>query len=290
MNKIKGYIFVALSAVVYGCMPLMAVNVYADGVNAISLVLLRSLIAMPVFLVLALVKKIDLKIKPRDLIKTVSVFALGSGLTPVLLFYSYNFISTGTATTLHFVYPALVVVGCAVIYKEPATKIQWLCALLCCVGAMMFCSFDGNFNLFGAGLAVVSGVVYAAYMVGLEKSGASEIEPLKYCFYGSLGCSIMMAVITSATGSLKLPQSSKGCAISALFSIMVMLIAVMFFQIGVGYIGSKRAAVLSTFEPITGTVIGALVFSEPFGIKSAIGTAAILSSVVLLAVFDKTKQ
>ena len=123
MNKIKGYIFVALSAVVYGCMPLMAVNVYADGVNAISLVLLRSLIAMPVFLVLALVKKIDLKIKPRDLIKTVSVFALGSGLTPVLLFYSYNFISTGTATTLHFVYPALVVVGCAVIYKEPATKI-----------------------------------------------------------------------------------------------------------------------------------------------------------------------
>ncbi len=290
LNKIKGYIYVALSAVVYGCMPLMAVNIYADGVNSISLVLLRSLLAVPAFFVLAVAKKVDLRIKTRDLLKTAGVFVMGSAVTPVLLFSSYNYISTGTATTLHFVYPALVVVGCALLFKEPAGKVQCLCALLCCVGAMMFCSFDGSFNFTGAGLAVVSGVTYAAYMIGLEKSGAGEIQPLKYCLYGSLGCSILMAVITASTGSLKLPQSAKGWAISAFFAIMVMLVAVMFFQIGVGFIGSKRAAILSTFEPITGMLVGVLVFNEPFGIKSAIGTVAILSSVVLLAVFDKNKN
>ena len=290
LDKVKGYIYVALSAVVFGCMPLMAVNIYADGVNSISLVMLRSFLAMPVFLVVAVVKKVDLRIKPKELLKACLVFMMGSAVTPVLLFSSYNYISTGTATTLHFVYPAIVVIGCAVLFKEPTGKVQWLCALLCCGGAMMFCSFDGSFNFFGAALAVVSGFTYAAYMIGLEKSGASDMNPIKYCFYGSLSCGIMMAVITCATGSLKLPQSAKGWMLSAFFAIMVMMVAVMFFQIGVGFIGSQRAAILSTFEPITGTVVGALVFNESFGVKSAVGTVAILASVVLLAVFDKNKN
>jgi len=43
----------------------------------------------------------------------------------------------------------------------------------------------------------------------------------------------------------------------------------MLFQIGVGIIGSQKSGILSTFEPITSSVIGILVFNEPFGIKSA---------------------
>ena len=43
-NRIKGYLLVILSAMLFGCMPLITHYIYADGVNRESLVLLRSLI------------------------------------------------------------------------------------------------------------------------------------------------------------------------------------------------------------------------------------------------------
>ena len=50
---IKGYIAVILSAVLYGCMPLMAKYVYADGVNPMTLVFLRNFLALPALAVMA---------------------------------------------------------------------------------------------------------------------------------------------------------------------------------------------------------------------------------------------
>jgi len=47
MNQtVKGYLFAVLSAVIYGCMPLMAKHIYADGVNPLTLVFLRNLFSL----------------------------------------------------------------------------------------------------------------------------------------------------------------------------------------------------------------------------------------------------
>ena len=66
-NLIKGYIYSIVSAVIFGCMPLMAKYIYADGVNAISLVFLRNLIALPSLAVLALMQQKTLKISTTRL-------------------------------------------------------------------------------------------------------------------------------------------------------------------------------------------------------------------------------
>ena len=42
---LKGYILTIISAVIYGFMPLMAKSIYAEGVNALSLVFLRNALA-----------------------------------------------------------------------------------------------------------------------------------------------------------------------------------------------------------------------------------------------------
>ena len=51
---IKGYIFVILSAVLYGLMPLMTTHIKADGANAYSLVFLRNALSLPALAALAL--------------------------------------------------------------------------------------------------------------------------------------------------------------------------------------------------------------------------------------------
>ena len=52
-NIIKGYVFVIASAIIFGCMSLGAKIIYADGVNALSLVFLRNSLALPALALLA---------------------------------------------------------------------------------------------------------------------------------------------------------------------------------------------------------------------------------------------
>ena len=63
MNKkiVSGYIFAILSAVIYGCMPLMAKYIYMDGDTTTTLVYLRNFLALPILAVLAIMQKKTLK-------------------------------------------------------------------------------------------------------------------------------------------------------------------------------------------------------------------------------------
>ena len=49
-----GYLLVIASAFLFGCMPLMTKFIYTDGVNSLSLVLLRNAISLPVLAILGL--------------------------------------------------------------------------------------------------------------------------------------------------------------------------------------------------------------------------------------------
>ena len=120
MNKrmIKGYIFAIASAVIYGLMPLMAKLIYADGVTPMTLVFLRNLFALPSLAILALSTQKTLKVPVRVLPKLSFISLFGCTLTPTLLFSSYNYIASGTATVFHFIYPALVALGGILFFKK----------------------------------------------------------------------------------------------------------------------------------------------------------------------------
>ena len=91
-NTVKGYIFAILSAVIYGCMPLMASYIYADGVNPFTLVFLRNCFSIPVLGFIAYMKKGSLKIPVKMLPRISLIAVLGCCMTPILLFSSYRFI------------------------------------------------------------------------------------------------------------------------------------------------------------------------------------------------------
>ena len=84
-NKIaKGYILSILSAVIYGLMPLMAKYIYAEGVNALSLVFLRNLLALPTLGLLTFIKHRTLKIPLNALPKVSLISFFGCCMTSIL--------------------------------------------------------------------------------------------------------------------------------------------------------------------------------------------------------------
>lgn len=286
---IKGYLAVIASAVIYGCMPLMAKYIYADGVNAMTLVFLRNFLALPVIAIMALVQSKTLKI-PLKMVPRVSLTSLfGSCITPILLFTSYQFMPSGTATVFHFIYPAVVVLG-GVLLKEE--QLKWgnvIGVALCFVGVCLFYSPDGTLDWRGAVPAIVSGFTYAAYIILLAHSDAKKIPSFLFAFYVSLTCSVAMLIVCLVTGQLALPQTMAGWGWSTLFAIGITCGAVVLFQLGTFMIGGQQASILSALEPLTSVVVGIVVLKEALTARTIWGSAFVIAATVVIGVYNFKK-
>ena len=194
------------------------------------------------------------------------------------------------ASTIHFVYPILVVLGCTLLYRERLTGKKALCCGLCFGGILCFYRPEAGGNLTGVVLAFCSGATYAAYVIYYAKSGLSALNPFKVNFYLSLLSALMLAVLGIASGQLTAYHAPAGWAVAILFSFLIAVLATVLFQKGTKRIGAENAALLSTFEPVTGVVIGITVFSEPLTLRTMAGVVLILSAVLLLTAGEKKQR
>lgn len=286
----KGYLFVIASAVIFGCMPLGAKYIYANGVNPISLVFYRNCLSIPVLLWLVRRSGESLKVSRKDLIKLIVLSVLNSVLMPTLLYSSYNYISSGTATTLHFIYPAAVILGETVFCKVRLQARQVLCVVLCLLGVGMFYVPGGNLDPLGSALALLSGIIYAVYIILLSQFHLEHISGLKFSLYLSCICSVVMPILCIPTGNFTVPANLSCWIVCFVFSLILCVGAVVLFRQGTLLIGGQRAAILSTFEPITSIFIGIALFSEPFGWRTAAGSILVILATVLIAAFDRKRS
>ena len=109
--KLKGIFYTILSAVLFGVNPLLSKQIYAMGGNSVTLTFFRMMItAVTFWIVNAVWMHKDYSVS-RDEFKKLFFCAQGYCLTPYLLWSSYNYLPSGMATTIHFVYPVLVLIG-----------------------------------------------------------------------------------------------------------------------------------------------------------------------------------
>jgi len=271
-------------------MPIGAKFVYAGGGNSFSLVLYRSLFALPALFILMLRNKdISMKVTKNEIKKIIILVVGGLALTPILLFSSYNFVSSGMATTIHFVYPIFVLFGCAIFFGDKISFVKILCVVLCMIGIIFLCSpLDGG-SFLGLSLAFVSGITYSFYIIYLDKSGLKSMYHFKLGFYAAIVSCIVMLIFTVATGQLVVSMTPSAWIATFVFANAITVGAVVLFQIGVRTVSSQKAAILSTFEPITSILVGMLFMREIFTAKIGIGSLLIIISVIILTKFDNEK-
>lgn len=281
-NQWLGYFFVILSAVIFGCMPLGANFLYAQGVTPMSLVFLRNLLSLPLLALLGS-RQGGLRIS-RDALREVGVAAFfGCWLAPTLLFSSYRYLASGMATVFHFAYPVIVVLG-GFLLREKVKKSALFCALLCSLGILLLFDPHGTVDSLGVTFALTSGVAYAVYILILGHFRHREVSGFRLSFYMAIVSMICTLILCLATGQLCLPQTPGGWGVAFLFSFAVSVGAVVLFQEGTFLIGAQRAAILSTFEPITSIFFGILFLNETLTPRILLGSAITLLAGVLITV------
>lgn len=283
---IKGYLFAILSAIIYGCMPLMSKYIYADGVNPLTLVFLRNAFSIIPLGILAFFETKTLRISFHLLPQISLMSILGCSLTPVLLFTSYQYIASGTSTVFHFIYPAIVIVIEILFLKNKVHFYKIGGVLLCVLGISLFYTPEQTLNLAGSILALSSGITFAVYVVLLSHFDRRQTSGFLFSFYITLISSIFLLLICLITNNLVLPATLSGWGLCILFSLLVTTGAVVLFQQSTFYIGGERTSILSTLEPITSVILGVFIFQEPFGLRTILGTAFVVAASILTALFD----
>jgi len=287
-SRTIGYLAVMISGMIFGSMPLLAKIIFSQGGNSINLVFWRFFFALPLlFWMIRRSPHLNFAITRTQGKNLLAVGILGYAATAMTLYVSYNYISTGVATTLHFIYPILVIIGSTVFYRDRLTFVKTFAGILSTLGIYLLYNGELSGSLFGIFMALLSGVTYAFYVLYIDKSGLKALSSLTLTFYLSLIASVSMFFFALFTGHFTLELTLLGWGVTVFLSIFVTLGAVNLLNVGIQRIGSQSSGILSTLEPITSIVIGVLVFNELLNLPILIGCIFILSAVILIVRFDR---
>ena len=119
-TKLKGYVLGAVAAASYGMNPLFALPLYKEGMDPDSVLFFRYLLAIPLLGIMIKARGRDFRLKRKEIVPLI-VMGLLVALSSLTLFLSYNYMDAGIASTLLFVYPVLVALIMALVFKEKLT-------------------------------------------------------------------------------------------------------------------------------------------------------------------------
>lgn len=278
----RGAIFVIIAGIIFGLMPLMARQIYELGSNPVTLTLHRFLFSIPFLFVLAKSTRADFALT-KPYIRWVFLLALGFAPTSFLLYASYNYISSGVATTIHFIYPVLVLLGCVVVYRERLDRTQMIGAILSLLGVLSFLELKDGLALKGLFLAFLSGVTLTFYVIYLAKGKVKAVNQYELACLLSVASVIILFIPALFTNNLTNNLTFFGWGYTLFFAIATSGVAIVLFQIGVEKIGPQRASLLSTMEPVTGVVVGILFLGELLTLRTFMGILLILAATTLIA-------
>lgn len=287
MLNLKGYFYTILSAIIFGIMPILTIFAYKCGATAFTLVFLRSFLAIFMILFYLKLKKISIKISRKDFKSLIFLGSVGYASTTLTLFMSYNYISVGLATTLHFIYPMLVSTISILVFKDKLTLNKFAALLLSLIGIFFLQSGQNNLDFRGITLALISGALYSYYIIGISKSNAMHLNLFVLTFYLCIIASIFLLLVGVPFKMIEFKMNIYGFGFSILIAFLTSIVAVIAFQKGIKIIGAPTASILSTFEPVVSIILGIILLNEVLTFKSLLGCILILSSVVIITIHHK---
>lgn len=276
----KGYIYTVFSAIIFGLMPLLTKIIIARGATSLTIAFFRVFyVTIVLFFVLKL-KKIDLHLEKRELRSALLTSVFGSGLTIIILNESYNYVDTGIATSLHFLYPLFVAILCCFFYGEKIKKKQIISLSFALVGIICFMS-KGNGSLFGYFLAIASGLTYAFYLVKMDKTGLVKMNALKLSFYLALFTMLEIFTINLFMQDIVFKMDAIAYVLLLVLALSASFLATVLLQEGVLLLGSTRASFICLLEPVTSMIVGILFLGEALTLNKGLGGLAIIISLII---------
>ena len=201
-NAIIGYPAGIITGITYGLNPLFAKPLMINGASTEAILFFRYGIAVILLGAFLLIKKENFKItlKQAGILLALGLLYTASS---TFLFEAYKYIASGLATTLVFLYPAMVAIIMVFLKVVPSWPV-WLSIGATFAGVMIMTGGTGSeaINTTGVWLSIASAFVYALFIVIINRSKAiSSISNSLLTFYALLIGTVVFLTRCSLSGT-----------------------------------------------------------------------------------------
>lgn len=289
-NAIIGYPAGIITGITYGLNPLFAVPLMKNGAATESILFFRYIFAVALLGLFLILRKQNFKISGKQFGVLLALGLLYTS-SSVFLFEAYEYIASGLATTLVFLYPVLVAIIMVFLRVVPSWPV-WLAIAATFGGVLIMTQSDGSqtINPIGVLLSIASALVYALFIVIINRSkviaGISNSLLTFYAltvgaivFLGKIFCSdtAITAGITTGADWLNLVG----------LALLPTIVSTATLAIASRNIGATKASVLGVFEPITAIVVGTVMFGEPLTTNIIMGISIAIVAVTFMITVTK---
>ena len=264
-NAIIGYPAGIITGITYGLNPLFAKPLMNAGASTEAILLFRYGIAVILLGAYLLLKKENFRITLKQAGVLLSLGLLYTA-SSTFLFEAYKYIASGLATTLVFLFPAMVAIIMVFLKVVPSWPV-WLSIAATFAGVMIMTGGAGaeKVNPLGVWFSIASAFVYALFIVIINRSKViSSIPNSLLTFYALLTGTFFFIGRCLFSGADLMAGIDGGMAWCNLIGLAVLptIVSTASLAVATRNIGATKASVLGVFEPITAILVGTLVFGE----------------------------
>lgn len=289
-NFQKGVLLTVCGAICFSAKAIFVKLAYQNyEVSDITLLTLRYVFSLPVFLLIALVRYRQGKMTamaPKDWLTVIFAAVMGYYLASWFDFSGLRYISAGIERVILFTYPTLVVLFSWFFFGRKITKKGVAALLVCYLGIIVIASearfFSGDHFARGAFLVFLSSITYAIYLVFSgelsRKLGSVNTNTWAMIFSSVFVFLHMGAFSDESISGLPAGVYVYGFAIAIISTI----IPTFLMMEGIRILGANRASIIGSIGPVSTILMGYLFLGERLSIREFAGSLLVMAGVFLI--------
>lgn len=284
-NRWMGVAAVLLSATCFAFTSILFKTAFRIGLGPFEILALQSWIASILLLAYNfLFRREVFKVTKRTLLALAFQGIIGSLGTSILYAYALIYLPVSVAILLLYLYPVLVLTAGVVFWNKKVSPHEIIALLLTFTGTILASGFFlgvGKIPLLGVIFGLASAFAYAVFnLVG--ELAVQKISPLGVMSFSQWFSSLGLLMYFHGRW-VNIPWQEFqiwiiGLALATIASILPFYLIL----VGIKYIGSDQAAILSTFELPMTFILAALILQEFPRWNQWVGGALVLAGIILL--------
>jgi drug/metabolite transporter (DMT)-like permease len=267
-EEVRGVLYVVLSTVAYGSMPILAKLAFGAGVRTAGMLAWRFAGAWLLFALLAR------NAPPLALRTRLALWGIGAVFVTNTLTYfgALEVAPASTVALLLYTYPVIVSLVSAVLGMDPLTVRSGAAAALTAGAAAA--------PPRGIALALATAVIYASYVV-ISSRVTTGIPTETVSLHITQAATAVYVPWALVAGELLLPPTFAAWGTVVSMSLFCTVVPIRAFLAGLARVGPARAAVVSSLEVVVTITLASAFLHERIGPRQWAGGALILGGVVL---------
>ena len=289
-QALLGAVFAALAAIGFSAKAILVKLAYASPVDAVTLLALRMAFSLPFFIVVALWSGRDHAATPlerQDWFAVLVLGLIGYYLSSLLDFSGLQYISAGLERLILFLYPTMVVLLSALIFKRRIGRSEMVALGLSYAGIVLVFMHDARTPqaglALGAGLVFASTLTYSVYLIGAGHTIA-RIGAMRFTAYAMVVASLatfLQFALTHSASHLALP--SRVYWLSFTMAIFSTVLPVFMLSSGIRLIGAGRTALIGSVGPVATIFLAHAVLGETLSLQQIGGSVLVMAGVLAIS-------